>query len=116
MIVDNTNPSLEDRAELIKIGREYGARVIGLHFKSTREQSLNRNSQRHGRARVPYVAIADTLKRFVVPTLSEGFAELYEVICTGQTGCTASHEFLKEDPDLPIEEITRHHFDFGLPS
>lgn len=79
VIVDNTNPSLEDRAELIKIGREYGARVIGLHFKSTREQSLKRNSQRHGRARVPYVAIADTLKRFVVPTLAEGFAELYEV-------------------------------------
>lgn len=79
VIVDNTNPSLEDRAELIKLGREYGARVIGYHFKSTREQSLDRNALRHGRARVPYVAIADTLKRFVVPTLVEGFAQLYEV-------------------------------------
>lgn len=80
VVVDNTNPSIEDRAPLIAIGREYGARVILYHFKSTREQSLDRNSKRYGRARVPYVAIASTLKRFESPTRVEGFDECYEVV------------------------------------
>lgn len=80
VVVDNTNPSLEDRAALIAIGREYHALMIGYHFKSTREQSLDRNALRVGKARVPYVAIADVLKRWVAPTEDEGFDELYEVI------------------------------------
>lgn len=79
VVVDNTNPAVEDRAPLIALGREYGARVIGYHFKSTWEQSLERNSRRLGRAKVPYVALASTSKRFMVPTLSEGFDELHRV-------------------------------------
>lgn len=79
VVVDNTNPAVEDRAPLIALGREYSARVVGYHFKSTWDQSLARNSQREGRARVPYVALASTSKRFVTPTLSEGFDDLYEV-------------------------------------
>lgn len=79
IVVDNTNPAVEDRAPLIALGREYGAQVIGYHFKSTWEQSLERNSRRIGRAQVPYVALASTSKRFVAPNLSEGFDELYTV-------------------------------------
>lgn len=79
VVVDNTNPTFEDRVALIALGREYGARVVGYHFKSTWEQSLDRNALRTGKARVPYVAIASTSKRFVAPSLSEGFNELYEV-------------------------------------
>lgn len=79
VVVDNTNPSLEDRAALIALGREYSARVLGYYFKSTWEQSLSRNALREGKARVPYVALVSTSKRLVVPTLDEGLDELYEV-------------------------------------
>jgi predicted kinase len=85
VVVDNTNPAVEDRAPLIALGREYSARVLGYHFKSTWEQSMERNSRRTGRAQVPYVALASTSKRFVAPILSEGFDELYEVVL-GQEG------------------------------
>ena len=79
VVVDNTNPADEDRAPLIAIGREYSARVLGYYFRSTWEQSLARNALRVGKARVPYVALAYTSKRLVVPSLSDGFDELYEV-------------------------------------
>ena len=85
VVVDNTNPTLEDRAALIALGREYSARVLGYHLKSTWEQSLSRNALRAGRAKVPYAALASTSKRLVAPTLSEGFDELYEVVW-GQEG------------------------------
>jgi len=79
VVVDNTNPAVEDRTPLLALGREYGARVIGYYFKSTWEQSRDWNSRRTGRAQVPYVAMASTSKRLVPPTLTEGFDELYEV-------------------------------------
>lgn len=80
VVVDNTNPSLEDRADLIALGREYSARVLGYYFNSTWEESLSRNDLRVGRAKVPYVALAATSKRLVAPTMAEGFDELYEVV------------------------------------
>jgi len=85
VVVDNTNPAVEDRAPLVAIGREYSARVLGYHFKSTWEQSLSRNALRVGKARVPYVALAYVSKRLMAPTLTEGFDELYEVVW-GQDG------------------------------
>jgi predicted kinase len=80
VVVDNTNPAFEDRAALIALGREYSARVVCYHFKSTWDQSLDRNALRTGRARVPYVAIAATSKRWVTPTLPDSSGELYEVV------------------------------------
>ncbi len=79
VVVDNTNPRVEDRQSLVLIAREYSARVIGLYFRSTRELAIERNNLRQGRARVPYVAIANTLKMFSPPTWSEGYDEFYEV-------------------------------------
>src|SRR4051812_44216876 len=32
VVVDNTNPTVADRAELILLGRSYGATIIGYHF------------------------------------------------------------------------------------
>jgi predicted kinase len=79
-VVDNTNVTLEERAELILLGREYSARVLGYHFKSTVEQSMARNLMRTGKACIPRVGILTKAKLFVAPTLAEGFDELYEVV------------------------------------
>jgi predicted kinase len=77
VVIDNTNASRESRAELIEIGREYGATVIGSFFEVQLKESLARNKQRTGKARVPDVAIFATLKRLVPPTYEEGFDQLY---------------------------------------
>lgn len=79
VVVDNTNPTVEDRREILALGREYGARISGYYFDSGVRRCIERNRQRKGKARVPDVAIYATAKRLVPPSLSEGFDELFRV-------------------------------------
>lgn len=79
VLVDNTNPRVEDRAELIRMAREYGASVHGYYLRSTVAESLARNAAREGRARVPDVGVYSTAKVFERPSWAEGFDALYEV-------------------------------------
>ncbi len=79
VVVDNTNATAGDRAALIALGREYGARVVGYYFTSSVKGSLMRNARREGRARVPDVAIFATRKRLAPPRYAEGFDALYAV-------------------------------------
>ena len=76
VVVDNTNPTVYDRAPLIAIGREHGARVIAYYFEAPVRMAVARNQQREGKARVPNVAIFATQKRLVPPTIEEGFEEV----------------------------------------
>ena len=79
VVVDNTNPRLEDRAELIALAKRFGARVTGYFFPAATLTSLERNSRRTGRERVPDVGIFATAKVLRPPSLSEGFDVLYRV-------------------------------------
>lgn len=79
VIVDNTNVRRENRVALIEQARSHGARVIGYCFVTSLEDSLRRNAQRTGRARIPEVGIRATLKAWVPPSLAEGFDALFEV-------------------------------------
>jgi predicted kinase len=80
VVVDNTSPTVADRAEIIRIARELGARVVGYYFAATTRESIGRNRGREGQARVPEVAIFTAAKRMVVPTRDEGFDELMRVM------------------------------------
>ena len=79
VVVDNTNPAVADRAQVIGIARELGARVIGYYFTATTREAVGRNRGREGRQRVPDVAIFTKAKRMIAPTVGEGFDELYTV-------------------------------------
>lgn len=79
VVVDNTNPTIETRLPLIEIGRVYNAEIIGYYFASKIELCLVRNSQRHGKARVPDIGIYATLKKLVRPSYEEGFDRLFYV-------------------------------------
>ncbi len=83
VVVDNTNPSVEDRRPLLGLGREFGARIVGYYFESAVRECLARNARREGKERVPDVAIYATAKRLVPPALVEGFDELLHVRLTG---------------------------------
>jgi len=76
-VVDNTNPTVEDRRPLIQLGRKFGAKIIGYYFDSTVRQCVERNRRRTGKAQVPDVAIYATAKRLEHPSYSEGFDELF---------------------------------------
>ena len=79
VVVDNTNPAVADRAEIIGEARRLGARVIGYYFAATARDCVGRNRGREGAARVPPVAIFTAAKRLVVPAKQEGFDELWQV-------------------------------------
>jgi predicted kinase len=83
VVVDNTNPTVEDRRPLVELGRGFGARVVGYHFDSGTRGCLARNARRRGKARVPDVAIFATAARLVPPSREEGFDELRRVRLDG---------------------------------
>ena len=84
VVIDNTNPTVADRALVIAAAREHGAHVAGYYFAATARECVGRNRGREGKARVPDVAIFTTAKRLVVPAQSEGFDELYQVRIAGE--------------------------------
>jgi predicted kinase len=79
VVVDNTNPTLEDRRVLIGLGGDYGARIVGYFFDASVSECIRRNEVREGKARVPNVAIYATAKKLVAPSIEEGFDELLRV-------------------------------------
>jgi predicted kinase len=76
VVVDNTNPTREDRAALIALGQALGARIVGYFFESRLKECLERNRQRTGKQRVPDAALFATCKRLELPDPAEGFDEL----------------------------------------
>ena len=78
-VVDNTNPSVEERARYIELARSGDFRVVGYFFRSWPKEALARNERRTGKARIPEKGILGTYKRLRTPTAEEGFDELYQV-------------------------------------
>jgi len=78
-LVDNTNVTPADRAAIMAIAREYGARIVGYYLDVPVREAVARNERREGRAKVPKVAIFTCAKRLVPPSLAEGFDELHTV-------------------------------------
>lgn len=79
IVVDNTNPSIPERAAVIALARAHGARIIGYYFTATTREAVGRNRGREGKQRVPDVAIFTKAKHMSPPTAAEGFDELYDV-------------------------------------
>jgi predicted kinase len=82
VVVDNTNPTVEDRRSPIRLGRRFGAKIVGYYFDSTVCQSVGRNRQRTGADQVPDVAVYATAKKRERPSYQEGFDELFRVRMT----------------------------------
>lgn len=68
-----------DRERYITIARAAGYTVVGYYFRSSIGESLERNAQRTGKARVPDVAVASIHAKLELPDFNEGFDELYYV-------------------------------------
>lgn len=80
IVVDNTNPTQRVREEYTSVAREKKYRTICYYFKSTFSESVERNSMRSGKAKVPEVAIKSTKKIFEIPGPVEDFDEIWEVV------------------------------------
>jgi predicted kinase len=82
-VVDNTNPTKEDRAKYISIAKANKFKVIGYYFQSKLSDALSRNSQRTGKENIPDVGIKGTFSKLEIPSFDEGFDELYFVEIDG---------------------------------
>jgi predicted kinase len=78
-VVDNTNPTVEERAKYLAAAKAGQFGVVGYYFESKIEDVLRRNDMRPEPQRVPRAGIFGTYSRLRVPTLAEGFDELYYV-------------------------------------
>lgn len=78
-VVDNTNPTVEDRTRYIKEAKDNGYRVIGYYFRSSVMECLIRNQYREGKAKLPDRAVKAVHSQMKIPGFSEGFDELYYV-------------------------------------
>lgn len=78
-VIDNTNPSAEERARYIRQARSAGFRVLGYYFDVQIKEALTRNKERTGKDHIPAKGIFGTKKRLRVPDLEEGFDLLYRV-------------------------------------
>lgn len=70
-VIDNTNPTREDRAKYIDASMTAKYSVVGYYFRSKAEECLSRNQQRT--EPVSEVGILSTAKKLERPTLAEGF-------------------------------------------
>jgi predicted kinase len=78
-VVDNTNPTREDRARYVEPARAAGFRVVCYYFETDPRAAFARNRKRPGRANIPPAGLFGTAKRLVPPTLEEGFDRVEHV-------------------------------------
>ena len=84
-VVDNTNPTREDRKRYIGQAKVQGYRVVGYFMQSRLKECIARNNLRESKERIPAKAIAMTSNRLELPSRTEGFDELYFVENDGKS-------------------------------
>ncbi|HET6226208.1 MAG TPA: ATP-binding protein [Bacteroidia bacterium] len=81
-VIDNTNPSIEERSGYIKNAKLNKFKIIGYYFQSKLNEAITRNSNRTGKENISEIGIKGTFNRLELPSYGEGFDELYYVELT----------------------------------
>ena len=79
LVIDNTNPTAEERARYIRDAKAARFLVRGYFFESRLVECIQRNRLREENRQVPEVGIKGTRSRLQLPCLEEGFDELWFV-------------------------------------
>ncbi|WP_041233798.1 AAA family ATPase [Cylindrospermum stagnale] len=78
-VIDNTNPTVEDRQRYIPLAKANNFRVIGYYFDVKLEDCKKRNQKRPPKQVIPLPGILATYKKMTPPTWEEGFDAIYSV-------------------------------------
>ena len=78
-VVDNTNATEKERAVYIEAAKAYKFKVTGYFFHSSLAEAIARNALRPAKEIVPVKGIGATYKKLEMPSLQEGFDELFVV-------------------------------------
>lgn len=79
LVVDNTNVMIDDRRAYLLLGKQHGFTIRGFYFQSSLKDCLARNAQRTGKERISDKGIMGKHRQLQLPTLTEGFDELFYV-------------------------------------
>jgi predicted kinase len=79
-VIDNTNPTREDRRKYIDAAKAARYSIVGYYFRSKADECLVRNQMRV--EPIPPVGILATAKKLECPSLTEGFDRLNYVRLT----------------------------------
>lgn len=78
-VIDNTNLTRTDREKFIVKAKAAKFKVVGYCFRAELEAAIARNDLRTGKAKIPKLGILGAYKRLQIPTMDEGFDELFYV-------------------------------------
>ena len=78
-VVDNTNPTIENRKHYIEMARGAGYEVVGYCFQSQVHAAMGRNDSRGQSEQVPPKGILGTYNKLELPSYTEGFDVLHYV-------------------------------------
>ena len=87
-VVDNTNPSMENRQKYIALAKAAKFKVIGYYFQSKLKNAFQRNSTRTGKSCIPEKGIRATYAKLQIPNFYEGFDTIYYVSINGDNTFT----------------------------
>jgi len=79
VVIDNTNPTIEDRNKYISKFKSRKYKIIGYFFQSRIDDALQRNAERVGKEYIPELGVRSVHSKLELPSLQEGFDELYYV-------------------------------------
>lgn len=82
VVIDNTNPTVAERARYILPARTAGFRVGCYYFESRIADALRRNASRDPSLQVPEVGVKSTSAKLQIPTAAEGFDAMHYVRLT----------------------------------
>lgn len=85
IVIDNTNPTIKDRARYIDAVYGHGYKIEGYFMRSRLQDCIERNEHRVGKEKIPRHAIAATSNKLELPDHKEGFDDLYFVSFSGDT-------------------------------
>ena len=80
-VIDNTNPTRDDRRRYVAAARSAGFSIVGYYFSGRIAECLLRNRQRS--QPVPEVGLLATARKLQIPSMDEGFSSLNYVRLDG---------------------------------
>ncbi len=79
VVIDNTNPTKDDRAGYIDSFKNSKFEIVAYYFRSNLKECLSRNAARIGKEKVPDIGLKGTYNKLEIPSYNEGFDKLYYV-------------------------------------
>jgi len=79
VVIDNTNPTSEERQKYIKLFKPNHFKIIGYYFDIELDLCLERNSKREGKENIPERGVKSTFYKMSRPQYSEGYDKIYRV-------------------------------------